>query len=306
MKELLRSSFCDLFGFNNQGFPVVRLPIKIDKVIIQEDSVIEPDIKIGGFVISKHIDDYAVVYYDEDGQINLHMFILDDCTNKAFCNCKPEKRLYKYGRKIYLREVIENGIFKIFPALTYLKMENDEARQDNEFIATTLSDGSNFTASFLDKRDSSIKKIIPSGNVKNSYIMTVDFYMLCLSYAYDESLYKVFKNSDSCLIIKEPTEFSERMHTAFNKQYPGYIGIDARVSYGNCLSPLGTLFTKDKRFLLQREYRFVWMPEHCEEKLDPIKLQNNNEDYLATLIEKPLDLYVGDLSDIVELVDRPF
>lgn len=233
MKEQLKCGFCDLFGFNDQGFPVARLPLKIDTVVIREDSVIKPNAEIGGFVISKHIDNYALVHYYEDGVINLRMFIPDDCRNEVLYNCKPEKRLYKYGEKIHLRQITENGIFRIFPALKYLKIEDDEARQDNEFIATTVSDGKNFTALFTDKKDGSIKKIKPIGNVSNNYIMTVDFYMLCLSYAYDENLYKVFKNSDSCLIINEPTEFSERMHAAFDRQYQGYVGVNARVSYGN-------------------------------------------------------------------------
>lgn len=304
MNELLKCNFCDLFGFNDQGLPVARMPIKIDKTMVRNDSVINPDAKIGGCYISRHTDDYALVYYDDDGIINLHMFMPDDCSNKAFCNCKPEKRLYKYGKKIYLKEAFERGIFKIFSASKYLKMEDDEARRDNELVTTSISDGAKCTASFTDKAAGTIKTFKPIGNVTNNYIMTVDFYMLCLSYAYDKNLYNVFKDSDSCLIIKDPAEFSERMHTAFDRQYPGYGGIDARVCYGNQLSPHGSLFTKDKRYLIQREYRFVWMPDDCKQRLDPIKLQNNDKDYCAALTEKPLDLCVESLGDIAELIDR--
>jgi len=281
------------------------MPIKIDKTIVPEDYVINPDAKIGGFQILRHTDDYALVYYDKGNIINLHMFVPDDCRNEAFCNCKPEKRLYKYGRKIHLEDAFEKGIFKIFPASTYLKMEDDEARYDNEFVATSISDGSKYTASYADKTDGTIKTFKPIGNVTNNYIITVNYYMLCLSYAYDTNLFNVFRNSDSCLIIKNPIKFSERMHSAFNRQYPEYAGIDARVCYGNQLSPLGSLFTKDKKNLIQREYRFVWIPNDCEQRLDPIKLKDSDKDYLAAIIEKPLDLCVGSLRDIAELVDRP-
>jgi len=301
MSEFLKSNFCDLFGFNDQGFPVTRMPIRIYGSMVPEDYVIAPDARIGGDCISKHIDDYALVY-DDGGIINLHMFMPDDCKNKSFCNCKPEKHLYKYGSKIHLKDALEEGMFKIFPASKYLKMENDEARHDNEYVATSITDGAKCTISFTDKVDGTIKAVKPIGNVTNHYIMTVDFYMLCLSYAYDMNLYNVFKDSDSCLIIREPSEFSERMHAAFEKQHPGYSGIDARVCYGNQLSPRGSLFTKDKKYLIQREYRFVWMPDNCKQRLDPIKLQNSDKDYFATLIEKPLDLCVGSLSDIAELV----
>lgn len=306
MEKWLIANFCELFGFDNEGFPVARLPIRMGGTVLEKGTVIAPDAKIDNIVISRHVGEHAVVRRGEDGILVLNTFFPAQRGGKQFCNWEPEERLYRYSKKVYLTKSLEEGMFKVFSAIKYAKIENDHERQDNEFVSETDFDGSKSTLLFSNKEDGSIKKVKPIGAVKDSYIMTADFYVLCLSYAWDLNLFRSLKEADACLIIRNPREFSERLHSAFSDQHPDYVGIDGRVCYGNCLSPRGALFTKEMRFLTQREYRYTWIPKQAKERLDAAKVQKYDKYYFSSLAVKSLDVCMGSLIDIAELVDKTF
>jgi hypothetical protein len=298
MSNIEISNFCELFGFNNKGYPVSRLPIKIDTTIYSAGHTFKPDNLYSGFNISKHIDDLALVYYDKEKNVVLHMFVPDGKAETEFVNCSPERKIYRYGEFEHINDAYENGNFKISPALEYIKEEYDEARKDNEQIHS-INLSSDRTKLTLEKNNKVIK---PIGDITNhTVLVAADSYILCFSYEYDEALYDKFGKSDCCLVVNDVVEFVNRMHTTFAKEMPNYYGCNSRVTYSKHLSPFGILFTKPKRFIYQREYRFVWIPYKSNKIIEPIKLINKEFEELKKLIPEPVKISIGSLKDIASI-----
>jgi hypothetical protein len=243
----------------------------------------------------------ALVYYDKKKNVVLHIFVPDGKAETEFVNCLPERKIYRYGKFKHINDAYENGNFKIFPALEYLKEEYDEARKDNEQI-NSINVSSDRTKLILEKNNKVIK---PIGDITNyTVLVAADSYILCFSYEYDETLYDKFKKSDSCLVINDVVEFVHRMHTAFNKVMPNYSGCNSRVTYSKHLSYFGVLFSKPKRYIYQREYRFVWIPHKSTQMIEPIKLINNDFVETRNLITKPVKISLGSLKDIASIIVR--
>jgi hypothetical protein len=254
MAELQVCNFCELFGFNSRGNPISRLSLLIGSDIYPPEFEFIVGNKYGMVEVAKHLDDLALVYYDETGVLALHMFVPDG-TGKILANCTPEKRLYRYGKLKYLKDAIENGQFLVFPALEYIKREYDAARKDNELVHKKDVPADSVRITTKDG-----VPIVPLGDVTfSTLLLPIDSYILCFSYDYDEGLYDEFKGSEACLVVQDVKKFSERIHDAFAKAMPSYLGIDGRVVYGKHQSSLGVLFSKPKGFIYQREYRFAWI-----------------------------------------------
>ena len=75
MGNLQISNFCELFSFNFRIHPVSRLPIKINSEVFPKGFEFIPGNKYQGFDISSHIDDLALMYFDEDENLVLHLFV---------------------------------------------------------------------------------------------------------------------------------------------------------------------------------------------------------------------------------------
>lgn len=295
MTELQISNFCELFGFNSKRNPVSRLSLRIGSDVYPPEFEFEVGNKYGLLEVAKHIDDLALVYYDETGLLVLHMFVPDG-TGKILTNCTPEKRLYRYSKLTYLKAALEKGEFLVFPAIEYIKKEYDAARRDNEVVhnkavpADSLRITSNGTP------------VVPLGDVTFSTLfLPIDSYILCFSYDYDEGLYDEFKDSGACLIVQDVREFCKRIHAAFMQARPSYLGIDSRVTYGKHQSSLGVLFSKPKDFIYQREYRFAWIPESPKRLLNPIDFYNEDFDKLRSIAPPPLKIDAGPLCDIATI-----
>lgn len=294
-------NFCELFEFNSKKYPVSRLPIKIGAELFQEGHVFYPHMSVGGFDISQHIDNLALIYFDDYNIIILHMFVPDGTAKKYFVNFQPEKTIYRFDKLANLQAAYEKGEFLIRPALEYIKREYDEARKDNELIHSRESRPENVKIT-MQKNN---QNIIPIGNIIFSSILPVDCYILCFSYDYDDTFYEKFKGADSCLIIKNPIAFEERMHKAFTEKMPDFCGINARVSYSKYGSPFGVLFSKNKDYLYQREYRFAWLPSNTKRRLNIMDILNSDEEKLKPFIPEPVKINLGSLSDISVLVEKP-
>ena len=148
MANLQISNFCELFGFNSRINPVSRIPIKINSEIYPAGFEFVQGVKYQGFDISNHIDDLALVYFDEKENIVLHMFVPDGTAAIEFINRQPEKKLYRYSKFDYIQDAYENGHFYICPALEYIKREYDEARKDNELIHRKNVNSSRFPRAY--------------------------------------------------------------------------------------------------------------------------------------------------------------
>lgn len=300
MPELQVCNFCELFGFNSAKNPVCRLLLRINSDIYQPGFEFVSGSKYGGFEVANHFDDLALVYYDKSGVLVLHMFVPDGI-GKKFANYTPEKYLYRYSKFEYLKDAMENGRFYIFPALEYVKREYDIARKDNEIVHEK-----NVPASSVKITAKDGSSIIPIGDVIfSTYFLPIDSFILCFSYNYDEGLYDEFEGSEACLVVQNVREFSRRIHDAFGKAMPFYLGIDGRVSYGTHQSRLGVLFSKPEQFIYQREYRFSWIPEKPTRLLDLKVLAEGNFDEIRGLIPPPIIIDAGSLSDITTIFERP-
>jgi hypothetical protein len=300
MANLLICNYCELFGFNREEHPVSRLPIKIGSELFPVGHVFFPGMRVGGFDISQHIDDLALMYFDDYNIIVLHMFVPDGTAKEIFVNVQPERTIYRFGKLTDLQVAYEKGEFLIRPALEYIKREYDEARKDNELLHSWESSPENVKIT-LQKNN---QNITPLGNITFSSILPIDCYILCFSYDYDGTFYEKFKGADSCLIIKDPIAFAERMHIAFTEKMPDFYGINARVSYSKHESPFGILFSKHKDYLYQREYRFVWLQNNPKRWLNILDILNNDEDKLKPLIPEPVKINLGSLSGISALVEK--
>lgn len=299
MPELQICNFCELFGFNSAGNPVGRLSLRIDTHVYPPGFEFVAGRKYGTFEVAKHLDDLALVYYDEAGALVLHMFVPDG-TGKILVNRTPEKHLYRYSKMRYLIDAMENGRFCVSPALEYVKHEYDAARRDNEVVHK--KDVSANSVKII-ARDGT--PIVPVGDVTfSTFFLPIDSYILCFSYDYDERLYDEFEGSEACLVVQNVKEFSRRIHNAFVKAMPSYLGVDGRVTYGNHESSLGVLFSKPKEFFFQREYRFSWIPEESIHLLDPKVFVEGNFDEIRKLIPPPIMIDTGSLSDITSIVER--
>lgn len=249
--------------------------------------------------MAKYLDDLALVYYDEAGVLVLHMFVPDG-TGKILANCTPEKHLYRYSKMQHLKDAMEDGRFHVFPALEYVKREYDAARRDNEVVHKKDVPASSVKITTKDGTP-----IAPIGDVTiSTFFLPIDSYILCFSYDYDEGLYNEFQGSEACLVVRNVQEFSQRIHIAFAKAMPSYLGIDGRVTYGKHQSSLGVLFSKPKQFIFQREYRFSWIPEKPTRLLDQKFLVEGNFDDIRELIPPPIIIDAGSLSDITSIVER--
>ncbi len=301
MPEIQICNFCDLFGFNSRMNPVGRLEMKIwDKVYPQgfEFTVVTTG---GAADIAKHLDDLALVYYEESGVLVLHMFVTDGTAKKTFVNCMPEKSLYRYSKLEYLKDAQQNGHFFIFPALEYIRKEYDAARKDNELVHEKAVAPETVTITTSDNTP-----IIPVSEVTFlTYFLPIDSYILCFAYDYDEGLYDEFEGSNACLVIHDVEEFANRLHTAFEKAMPSHIGANGRMTYGKHQNAFGVLFSKPKSYINQREYRFSWIPEKPTRLLDPVAFINQTHDEIRTKIPPPVEIYAGPLDDITTLITRP-
>lgn len=300
MPELQICNFCELFGFNSRMNPVGRLQLKIDSNVYPPGFEFTVGTRYGMVEIARHLDDLALVYYDEAGVLVLRMFVPDGTAKKPLLNCTTEEKLYRYSKLQYLRDAQDNGHFFISPALEYIKKEYDAARKDNELVHEKNVAPENVTITTKNK-----VQIIPLGDVTFSTIhLPIDSYILCFAYDYDEGLYDEFKDSDACLVIHDVEEFANRVHSAFTKAMPSHFGVDGRVTYGRHQSSLGVLFSKPKSYIYQREYRFSWEPENPTLLLDPEAFLNNNSAEIRAIIPAPVEIHAGPLGDITSLVRR--
>ncbi|SIS90963.1 hypothetical protein [Neptunomonas antarctica] len=202
-------------------------------------------------------------------------------TRSILIEKRPEK-LFRYSKRKWLEKSLYEGEFRLVSA-TYIKsLQGDAPRQDDE-MCFELS---------LPQEDVDItclttgRPIIPSSNVIITDELETDYFMLCLSIKKDSYLFDEFKESDSCLIIHDPNEFSERIFQTSELYLKNWVPHDARVIYGQS-SQHGPSYSKPFKYLFQHEWRFCWLPL--------MGRQSNLE---------CLTIKIGNIEDIAELVDR--
>lgn len=126
-----------------------------------------------------------------------------------------------------------------------------------------------------------------AGNHQYTIKSKTDYYVYCLSSSWSPRLFGDFEK-DSCLIIKNPSIFEERMVRALSRELPDWQGLGTKVTYIdplNCSKDgIEIFYSKHFKFAYQKEYRIAWYPSEPIEKL------------------KPFFIYLGNMEDICELI----
>ena len=193
---------------------------------------------------------------------------------------RPNK-LYRYSDRQWLEKSLLFGEFRIRPASDYKTVEEDLARHDDELIRQYSSPGKDVRIIMESGRE-----IAPVGDVNYRYAVGTNYLTLCFSDRCDNLLFDEFPNTNSCLIVHNVDEFCERMHNAVESALPKWAGVDGAVLYGGS-SPLGAVFSKPLRFIVQHEWRFAWYPPAVQNQLMPILVSIGNIEKIAELVPKP-------------------
>ena len=181
------------------------------------------------------------------------------------------KRLFRYCKTKYNKDLLEHGLIRLSPALKYNDGALLSAQQDRETILEVASADGHFEV----------------GN----------FHVVCFSSIYNYRMYCEFQ-SDSCIVINNTQEFQERFNRAveeFNRNSTGPRISVAKtcpiIYYDSFNIEMPTIadeiyFTKPLQFAYQHEFRLIVLGTVSND-------------------EKPIDLRMGPLHDIAELVAAP-
>ncbi len=172
----------------------------------------------------------------------------------------------KFGELRYLQPMYEDGTFTIFAASKYSEPSlNDAIRDTDERLLETLSVGG--TVNFIEGMDYKVppemRKPIPIiGPLKYTTEYDSNCYVACFSRRYEYRLFDEF-NSDSCLVIRDPRRFIERLRMCSEDKLPGWTGRGSPVTYYDPYHPSKSndvIFLKHFRYTYQNEYRVAWEP----------------------------------------------
>ena len=193
--------------------------------------------------------------------------------------------LFRYGEKKWMTDFIESGQIRISAASEYEKYEGDVARQDIERSKTHFMPRSHVK---ITTEDGHVIKPLTDVTVT---VHGMDYYLYCMSCDWDLALFDAFPNTDCCVIVRDPQEFSKRLSEAAKSLLRDWYFVDLPVEYFYPYElvhqqRIDNVLSKDFRFAYQREYRFAWATE-------------------TQTAHGFINLDLGPLTDICELHDRP-
>jgi hypothetical protein len=196
--------------------------------------------------------------------------------------------LVKYGEQRYLRPMLEKGILRIAPASSYDDPSLNQARKDTELEASILLEPSETKVELVNEQTlESERPIEVIGNLTATMNCNSDYYVFCLSMEYNARFFDDFE-ADSCLIIRQPIKFVEKLYRDFSQRFPGWRGRATGVTYYDPLliaqMPESVFFHKHCRYAYQKEYRIVLLPPKPIKKLEPFFLELGNLEEFCDLV----------------------
>ena len=206
---------------------------------------------------------------------------------------KPGQVLIKFGKHAHMQDFFENGEIKISPASSYSDPSLNPAKNDNELMLEQYVRGEEVSFIYPGKQPGEIKKMQPVGDVVVNNDLATDYYVYCMTHTLSHRLFNDL-SADSCVIIRDLSEFFNRLEAAVQAHIPGWSMCSDSVNYidpydaGFRLTEKRTLnlfFSKNFRYWYQQEYRFVWIPI--------VEVRTNLE---------PFQVELGSLKKIGELV----
>jgi len=189
------------------------------------------------------------------------------------------KCLYRYAQEKWLSRSLIGGEFRLVPASEYGELVGDNARYDNELLRIQNTPGDHVEIT----NERTGQRLKPIGSVTYKNEILTNYYTLCFSTSGDPTLFEEFQGSDACLVIHDTNEVCERILHYANQVLPNWTSFDAKVSYGG-RSDFGAFYLKDKRYFIQQEWRFTWVPPK------------------PTQILTPFNIRIGDITKFAEIV----
>ncbi len=183
-----------------------------------------------------------------------------------------------------MKSLYENGKTKIKPASSYKDGIAVDPRNDDEKNKHRLFVGDH---TIIKTQDG--KRIPVIGDVKST-VSACDYYVLCLSCDFEPLIFKNF-GYDSCLIIKNPEAFAQRLKKSLKERLPNWYFHHNPIQYFDPHEPIKNEYfsptmCKDFSYAYQMEYRFIWAPLKNVEEVKDIS---------------EIEVEVGPLDDICEL-----
>jgi hypothetical protein len=189
--------------------------------------------------------------------------------------------LFRYGHIEFMSKFVKRGEFRIRPASSQ-KDGITTAQTDDELIKSKWLVGDHTK---ITTREGKCIPII--GDFKKSVSAQTDYYMLSMSCDFEPMIFEEFKY-DSCVIIKDPEKFVERIEQKTKGILSEWDFHHNPIEYFDPHEPTKNQYfsptmCKDFVYAYQMEYRFLWDP-----------LGNG-------AVTGDIDLDLGSLEDICEL-----
>lgn len=201
--------------------------------------------------------------------------------NNKFLGIGMGNKLYKFGRKEHIANMLEYGKIRLTPAKIYNDGLVQDPRTDNELKKTKYIPNNNARIVSMDGKSAPI-----IGDMRIE-VSAPNYYVFCTSLDYNKYMLTKF-NYDSCLVINDINEFQKRIEINLPNKFQNWYFEGLQIQYFDpyCYSKnefFEAVLSKHFRFAYQREYRIF---------IDPM-IYGEAHDYL--------DLEIGNLNDICEL-----
>lgn len=184
--------------------------------------------------------------------------------------------LFKYSKSIYLKQAINEKKIRISPASSYDDPSLNLAIRDKELELSINPSPSELKMKAYDGKTGEYKGDISPSNFVHTTRSKTNYYVYCLSLSFSPRLFLDF-DADACLIIRKPSEFQEKILSAFEAKVQNWSGVGQKVCYIDPLNcPIGDIdvfSSKDFRYAYQREYRFIWLPSTPVQGLDHVFIE---------------------------------
>ena len=135
---------------------------------------------------------------------------------------RPGEALIKFGKRANIQDLHEKGQVRISPASSYSDPSLNHAIRDDEMELSQAMPASEVTTTFLDEGTGEPKTTKPIGDVTRTISLATNYYVYCMSRILSYRLFDDFE-ADSCLIIRDPEEFSSRLLTAVSDEVPDWL-----------------------------------------------------------------------------------
>lgn len=184
---------------------------------------------------------------------------------------EPGKYLFKYGQLSFLKQLHREGKLRISPAGSYADPSLNSAIQDDELSFCFTPNPAHLKLEVFDGKTGKSKGRLTPENFQIKYEAGSNYYVFCLSNVLAPRLFLDFE-ADACLLIKEPTQFVEKLIMAFEKTNTGWAGAFEPVKYLDPLNPpnndIDVFSCKHFRYSYQKECRLIWLPHAPNQTLD--------------------------------------